>query len=195
MNEENATPAANLLPCPLCGCAPVARWSKCNPRARCRTEGCIGAKLPVISLDLPEDIAAWNRRTVIAAHLTLKQPSPAPAPAQSECRGDADMPVVAYGDRLGSHLQSAWCIPDTGVPPWMSTKEPLVKRSDAQAALAAKDAEIAQLTADLTEVASTLRRYEKLHRAKGTAESTEKAEVNAALAARFEATIAKESGK
>lgn len=47
------------------------------------------------------------------------------------------------------------------------------------------------LLADLQEAAATLRRYEALHRAKGTDDSTAKAEVNAALAARFEATIAK----
>lgn len=46
------------------------------------------------------------------------------------------------------------------------------------------------LLADLREAAATLRRYEKLHRAKGTDDSTAKAEVNATLAARFEATIA-----
>ena len=48
-----------------------------------------------------------------------------------------------------------------------------------------------EILADLREAASTLRRYEALHRAKGTAESTEKAEVNAGLASRFEQTIAK----
>jgi len=47
------------------------------------------------------------------------------------------------------------------------------------------------LLADLREAAATLRGYEALHRAKGTNDSTAKAEVNAALAARFEATIAK----
>jgi len=48
-----------------------------------------------------------------------------------------------------------------------------------------------ELLADLQEAAATLRRYEQLHRAKGTNDSTAKAEVNAALALRFEATIAK----
>ena len=48
-----------------------------------------------------------------------------------------------------------------------------------------------ELLADLQVAASTLRRYEQAHRAKGTADSTVKAEVNAALALRFEATIAK----
>lgn len=48
-----------------------------------------------------------------------------------------------------------------------------------------------EMLADLVEAAATLRRYEALHRAKGTDDSTAKAEVNAALASRFEATIAK----
>lgn len=46
------------------------------------------------------------------------------------------------------------------------------------------------LLADLAEAAGTLRRYETLHRAKNTDESTAKAEVNANLASRFERTIA-----
>lgn len=48
-----------------------------------------------------------------------------------------------------------------------------------------------ELLVDLREAAATLRRYERLHRDKGTDESTAKAEVNAGLAARFEQTIAK----
>lgn len=59
---------------------------------------------------------------------------------------------------------------------------------DANAALIAAAPD---LLADLREAAATLRRYETLHRAKGTAESTAKAEVNAEIASRFEATIAK----
>jgi hypothetical protein len=47
-----------------------------------------------------------------------------------------------------------------------------------------------QLLADLTDAAAQLRKYETLHRAKGTPDSLEKADVNGALAARFEATIA-----
>lgn len=47
------------------------------------------------------------------------------------------------------------------------------------------------LLVELRDAAATLRRYETLHRAKGTGDSTNKAEANAALAARFEATIAK----
>ncbi|WP_085646770.1 MULTISPECIES: hypothetical protein [unclassified Pseudomonas] len=52
-------------------------------------------------------------------------------------------------------------------------------------------AERDELLADLREAAATLRRYEQLHRDKGTEESKAKAEVNAGLAARFEQTIAK----
>lgn len=48
---------------------------------------------------------------------------------------------------------------------------------------------ITALRTDLTLAAQTLRGYEAHHRAKGTAESTEKAEVNARLAERFEATL------
>jgi hypothetical protein len=48
-----------------------------------------------------------------------------------------------------------------------------------------------ELLDDLREAAATLRHYEALHRAKGTDDSIMKAEANAALAARFEATIAK----
>lgn len=48
---------------------------------------------------------------------------------------------------------------------------------------------------DLVIAAAQLRKYETLHRAKGTVESLEKAEVNAALASRFEATIAKARGE
>ena len=52
-----------------------------------------------------------------------------------------------------------------------------------------------QLAVDLGVAAETLRRYETLHRAKNTEESNAKAELNAELAARFEATIAKSRGE
>ena len=50
--------------------------------------------------------------------------------------------------------------------------------------------QITALAADLTQAAATLRRYERQHRAKGTAESSEKADVNDALATQFEETLA-----
>ncbi|HEN8731986.1 TPA: hypothetical protein U8207_000350 [Pseudomonas putida] len=46
------------------------------------------------------------------------------------------------------------------------------------------------LLSDLQLAAAQLRKYETLHRAKGTADSLAKAEVNAELASRFEQTIA-----
>ena len=49
----------------------------------------------------------------------------------------------------------------------------------------------AELLADLEVAAAQLRKYETLHRAKGTEDSLAKAEVNAALASRFEETIDK----
>lgn len=54
---------------------------------------------------------------------------------------------------------------------------------------------MADLTRDLKEAAATLRKYESYHRAKGTEESTAKADVNASLAARFESTIAKTASR
>ena len=32
---------------------------------------------------------------------------------------------VAYGDRLGTHLQCVYAIPNKGVPPWMQRMTPL----------------------------------------------------------------------
>lgn len=50
------------------------------------------------------------------------------------------------------------------------------------------------LLADLREAAVTLRRYEDLHRAKGSIEADAKADANAALATRFEKTIRRATG-
>ena len=50
------------------------------------------------------------------------------------------------------------------------------------------------LLADLIVATETLRHYETLHRAKGTTDSDAKAEANAALAGRFEATIFRATG-
>jgi len=62
MTNQSHTELAALLPCPFCGHDLCTRRSAYNPKARCITEGCKGAKLPVLNLDQPEDIAAWNTR-------------------------------------------------------------------------------------------------------------------------------------
>ena len=51
-----------LMPCPFCGCELESLWNLPNPRARCKTPECQGSRMPVLSLDLPEDIARWNTR-------------------------------------------------------------------------------------------------------------------------------------
>jgi hypothetical protein len=51
------------------------------------------------------------------------------------------------------------------------------------------DSAVSRLTSDLALAAETLRRYERLHRDKGTPESLVKAVVNATLASQFERTI------
>jgi hypothetical protein len=35
-----------------------------NPKAKCETEDCMGGKLPVICLDVPSQVEAWNTRAV-----------------------------------------------------------------------------------------------------------------------------------
>ncbi|MBL1311242.1 MULTISPECIES: hypothetical protein [unclassified Pseudomonas] len=82
------------------------------------------------------------------------------------------------GQRLASLLESE-CVFTDGI------------EHDDAAANAKLMATAPDLLADLVVAAETLRRYEVLHRAKCTAESLEKAEVNAGLAHRFEQTIAK----
>lgn len=51
-----------------------------------------------------------------------------------------------------------------------------------------------ELFEHLTEAAAQFRKYEDLHRAKGTPDSLAKAEVNAELAERFEATLRRAGG-
>lgn len=72
--EEAIQIANNLAPCPFCG-SPLhfnaerfrEKGVVPNPSARCHTEGCFGTSLPVVSLDIPEQVAAWNRRAPLAA--------------------------------------------------------------------------------------------------------------------------------
>ncbi len=64
----------DLLPCPFCGQPLHAKVNRPNPSARCVTEGCKGRQLPVLNLDQPADIAAWNTR----AASPVDQPAAAP---------------------------------------------------------------------------------------------------------------------
>lgn len=59
--------ADSLKFCPFCGTKPVASirgtgLNASNPRAKCETEDCMGSKLPAISLDIPDQVQAWNTR-------------------------------------------------------------------------------------------------------------------------------------
>lgn len=54
--------AAELAPCPFCGQALSVMRRPHNPYARCATDGCKAQQLPLLNLDDPEDIRAWNTR-------------------------------------------------------------------------------------------------------------------------------------
>lgn len=56
----------NLHPCPFCGEALQINQRKHNPFARCATAGCVGGKLPLLNIELAEDVEAWNRRAAVA---------------------------------------------------------------------------------------------------------------------------------
>lgn len=61
-DDAKLGPAPKLEPCPFCGKELAVKWRKLNPSARCMTEGCWGAKMPGVQLDIPEYVAAWNTR-------------------------------------------------------------------------------------------------------------------------------------
>jgi hypothetical protein len=45
----------------------LATSGRANPYAVCTTEGCFGTKMPVVALDYPPDVVAWNRRSAASA--------------------------------------------------------------------------------------------------------------------------------
>jgi hypothetical protein len=68
MTKESARAVlSSLKGCPFCGHRLVGTilgagdWAP-NPRAGCATEGCWGATLPALNLDIPEQVAAFNTR-------------------------------------------------------------------------------------------------------------------------------------
>lgn len=58
MNELQST----LAPCPFCAKPLELVARKHNPYGRCATENCKGAQLPLLNLDIPEDLVRWNTR-------------------------------------------------------------------------------------------------------------------------------------
>ncbi len=61
-NADSPIKPPALKPCPFCGQPLSVRWRKINPKASCETPECWGGKLPVLPLDVPEFVAAWNTR-------------------------------------------------------------------------------------------------------------------------------------
>lgn len=67
LKTEALAVAASLKGCPFCG-KPLSVSLRGqgehvpNPKARCKTENCFGTRLPVLSLDVPEDVHAWQQR-------------------------------------------------------------------------------------------------------------------------------------
>lgn len=58
----------SLKKCPFCGFKLTvsirgAGDLAVNPKARCTTEDCMAGKLPVIDLDVPSTVEAWNTRS------------------------------------------------------------------------------------------------------------------------------------
>lgn len=95
------------------------------------------------------------------------------------------------GDGVKALSSDGWMIADCGDCLTFTEIGPAELSRDLRRANAKLIAAAPDLLVDLIDAAGQLRQYELLHRAKGTADSLAKAEVNANLAARFEQTIAK----
>ncbi|MCE0850681.1 hypothetical protein LU689_12245 [Pseudomonas asiatica] len=93
------------------------------------------------------------------------------------------------GDGVKALPSDGWMIADCGSSVTFSEAGAAELSLDLRRANARLIAAAPAMLADLVDAAATLRRYEALHRAKGTADSLVKAEVNAKLASRFEQTI------
>lgn len=69
LRAEAQAAADSLKACPFCGAKPVAKIrgrgpQAVNPTARCATTDCMASKLPVICLDVPDQVNAWNTRAL-----------------------------------------------------------------------------------------------------------------------------------
>jgi len=80
-HASSAPQSRYLAPCPFCGEVLKAQWDRPNPKARCHTAGCKAGQLPVLNLDQPNDVAAWNRR------LSRSEPEAAQAQRDAEILG------------------------------------------------------------------------------------------------------------
>lgn len=67
-DQEMTQITDQLKPCPFCGQKLKVTERKHNPYARCITEGCKGAQLPLLNIELPEDVARWNTRAIDPQH-------------------------------------------------------------------------------------------------------------------------------
>lgn len=68
----NTRDALELKGCPFCGEQLFRSSRPVNPKAYCRTEGCFGSKMPVVNLDDPVFVAAWNTRATPATDKTVE---------------------------------------------------------------------------------------------------------------------------
>lgn len=59
---DTRSDSGTAVPCPFCGNPLTQKRGKINPYARCETEDCFGSRCPVVNLDDPRALAAWNTR-------------------------------------------------------------------------------------------------------------------------------------
>ena len=90
-----------LAPCPFCGCELMRRSDRANPYARCVTEGCYGAKMPVVNLDDFESKNAWNKRAAVSVSAPREAP---PTLTDSDLR---EFWKIAGGNFHGPNIETA----------------------------------------------------------------------------------------
>lgn len=125
-----AAELVQLADCPFCGMPLRRSRSRINPSARCVTEDCYGAKMPVVNEDVPSDVEAWNTR---AAQQDAWQPietfpQDGEAYLASDNRVQGGFPQVVYWDDWRLH------VPDAGIsyPPTFFTHWKRIDQPDAR---------------------------------------------------------------
>ena len=76
-----------VLSCPFCGRDIARHENRANPYAKCETVGCKGAQLPVLRIDDPRDVAAWNTRALRAEVIAEIRPLVADLRTHAEISG------------------------------------------------------------------------------------------------------------